>query len=192
MTNTEADLFWAGSAFHARWADARPQRRTPPTAADIEPFAHEVDPLVARFWQLYGWGPLTDGFLVLEPPALLATRHAAWPLPAGAVPLLRTAWGQLVLMNGSSSWLMDPLSGGVHDMGCDAVNVLDALLVVPDFLNATLLLDTYTAATLRIGRTPGAHELACFVPALALGGERHETHVELRDITATLDLLAQL
>lgn len=167
-------------------------QRTTATAAEIEPFAQQVDPLIARFWQLYGWGPLTDGFLVLEPPALLAARYAAWPLPAGTLPLLRTAWGHLVLMRGSSSWLLDPLYGGVHDMGCDAVNVLDALLVSPSFLNETLLLDIYTAAIRRIGRTPGPQELACFVPALAFGGERHEGQVELREMTVTLDLLAQL
>jgi hypothetical protein len=188
---TEAELFWAGSAFQPRWADSRVQL-TPAAAADIEPFAQQVDPLVTSFWQLYGWGPLTAGFLVLEPPAVLVTRYAAWPLPAGAVPLLRTAWGHLFLMRGSGSWLLDPLYGGVHDMGCDAVNVLDALLVTPAFLNDTLLLDIYTAATARIGRTAGPGEVACFVPALALGGERHERKVELRAMSVTLDLLAQL
>lgn len=188
---TEAELFWANSAFQPRWMDSR-VHLTPATAADIEPFIQQVDPLVASFWQLYGWGQLADDFLVLEPPAVLVARYAAWPLPAGAVPLLRTAWGHLLLTRGSSSWLLDPLYGGVHDMGCDAVNVLDALLVSPAFLNNTLLLDIYIAATTRIGRTPGPVEVACFVPALALGGERHERQVELRAMTVTLDLLAQL
>lgn len=188
---TEAELFWAGSAFRPRWAASRGQS-TPATAADIEPFTQQVDPLVASFWQLYGWGQLAGGFLVLEPPTMLMARYAAWPLPAGAVPLLRTAWGHLFLMRGDSSWLLDPLYGGVHDMGCDAVNVLDALLVSPGFLNDTLLLDIYTAAIARIGRTPGLEEVACFVPALALGGERNERQVELHTLAVTLDLLAQL
>lgn len=188
---TEAELFWAGSAFKPLWVDSRPQR-TAATAADIEPFAQQVDPLVATFWQLYGWGPLREGFLVLEAPALLAARYGAWPMPAGSIPLLRTAWGHLVLMRSSNSWLLDPLYGGVHDMGCDAVNVLDALLGSPSFLNDELLFDIYTAAIRRIGRTPGPEELACFVPALALGGERHERQVELREMTVTLDLIAQL
>jgi hypothetical protein len=192
---TEAELFWAGSAFQPRWADSRGQRMpatATATAADIKPFTQQVDPLVASFWQLYGWGQMAGGFLVLEPPATLVARYAAWPMPIEAVPLLRTAWGHLLLMRGSSSWLLDPLYGGIHDMGCDAVNVLDALLVSPSFLNDTLLLDIYTAATERIGRTPGPGEVACFVPALALGGERHERQVELRAMSVTLDLLAQL
>lgn len=187
---TEAELFWAGSAFQARWATTGGQAT--PAAADIEPYTQQGDPLIASFWQRYGWGQLAGGFLVLEPPALLMTRYAAWPFPSGATPLLRTAWGHLFLMRGDGCWLLDPLYGGVHDMGCDAVNVLDALLVSPSFLNDTLLFDIYTAATARIGRTPDPEEVACFIPALALGGERHERDVELRALTVTLDLLAQL
>lgn len=188
---TEAEAFWVGSAFHSRWIDAQRQP-TAATASDIEPYAQHADPLIKGLWQLYGWGPLAGGFLALEPPNRLAQRYHAWALPAGAIPLVRTAWGHLVLIQGSSSWLLDPLYGGVHDMGCDAVNVLDALLVSPGFLNDRLLLDVYTAATSRIGRTPSLQEAACFVPALALGGERDQRQVELLDIAVTLDLLAQL
>lgn len=188
---TEPESFWAGSAFEPRWAGS-PGQRTPASAAEIRAITDQVDPLVAGFWQRYGWGPLAGGFLVLAPPAVLAARYAAWPLPDAAIPLLRSAWGHLFVMRGDRSWLLDPLYGGVHDMGCDAVNVLDALLVSPGFLRDTLLLDLYTAATARIGRTPGPEEVACFIPALALGGERHARQVELRPLAATLDLLAQL
>jgi hypothetical protein len=79
----------------------------------------------------------------------------------------------------------------MRDLGCDAVTALDALLVTDDFLDQELLWGVYRAATQRIGRTPGVEECVAFVPALSLGGELHERHVEIRDLPTTLDLLAQ-
>ena len=186
---TDADTFWHGSAFTRHWGAADTGEAAPD--AEIAPYLPQVDPLIAAFWRRFGWASFGAGFLVVDRPSALLQLYATWQLPPHGVPLLRTAWGHLFLMRGESTFMLDPLYGGVRDLGCDAVTVLDALLVTEDWLNQELLCDVYRAATRRIGRTPAAQECVTFVPALSLGGELHERHVEIRDLATTLDFLAQ-
>jgi hypothetical protein len=186
---TDGDAFWQASAFEQRWHPDAPG--APALDAQIGPYLAQVDPLIAAFWRRHGWTRFGSGFLVVEPPATLQRLYAAWRLAPSQLPLLRTAWGHLVLAEGDSSFLLDPIYGEVRDLGCDAVTVLDALLVTDDVLDAELLWDIYRDATARLGRTPGVDECVAFVPALSLGGERHERNVEIRDLPTTLDLLAQ-
>jgi hypothetical protein len=187
---TEDSAFWEGSAFLRFWGQGEHGVQT--SDAEIAPYVASVDPLIGEFWRRFGWAQFGAGFLVVDSPARLLQPYAAWPLPPSALPLLRTAWGHLLLVQGESSLMLDPIYGGVRDLGCDAVTVLDALLVTEDFLNQDLLWDVYRGATRRIGRAPSTQECVTFVPALALGGERHERHVQIRDLPTTLDLLAQI
>jgi len=186
---TDSDTFWQGSAFTRYWGAA--ESSEPALDSQIAPRGSQVDPLIAGFWRRFGWARFGSGFLVFDPPSALQPLYAAWNLPPSGVPLLRTAWGHLVLMQGESTSLLDPIYGELRDLGCDAVTVLDALLVTEEWLNQELLRDVYRAATQRIGRVPAAHECVTFVPALSLGGELHERHVQIRDLPTTLDLLAQ-
>lgn len=188
---TDADDFWTDSAFDRVWGAGGAPRR-PAVAAEILPYADQVDPLIVAFWRRYGWGGFGDGLLVAQPPATLSTLYHAWRLPPARVPLLRSAWGHLVTVEGEHGYLLDPLHGEERPLGCDGVTVLDALLVVEDLLDADLLHTVYRDATARIGRAPGVDECLGFVPALRLGGRLDADTAQIGALAVTLDLLAQL
>ena len=186
---TEASAFWAGSAFERFW-----QRDGTASGMDetgLQANSAPVDPLMLGFWQRHGWARFGNGFLVFEPPERLRTVYAAWHLPSTRWPFLRTAWGHLFTAEGPTCHLLDPVQGRHRDLGCDAVTVLDALLVDPELLAQDLLWDVYQSATARIGRAPARDEGLAFVPALSLGGALDEGRAEIRPLQVTLDLLSQ-
>lgn len=188
---TEPEDFWAGSAFDGRWGGHASLRR-PALPSDLASHEGRVDPLIIAFWRRYGWGPFGDGLLVAQPPAVLESLYRCWCLPPARVPVLRSAWGHLVTMEGERSYLLDPMHGEERALHCDGVTVLDALLVVDELLDADLLHAVYRAATARIGRAPGIDECLGFVPALRLGGRVDADTAEIGALGPTLDLLVQL
>ncbi|RVT48933.1 T6SS immunity protein Tdi1 domain-containing protein [Rubrivivax albus] len=187
---TDTDTFWAGSAFDRMWG-AGPVRR-PAQDSELARHAARVDPLITAFWRRYGWGLLGSGLLVAQPPAELESLYGRWRLPAGRVPVLRSAWGHLLSVDGDASYLLDPLYGDERTLGCDGVTALDALLVVDALLDDDLLRPAFRDATVRIGRPPNIDECLGFVPALRLGGRPDAETAAIGALAATLDLLAQL
>lgn len=182
--------FWAESAFRRRWGTGEPVGRDASGAAST---ADEVaDPLMAAFRELHGRARFGDGFLVFDDPHRLHRLVAHWPDPVTGTPFLRTGWGHVFVADGDAVTLIDPLQGETRPMGCDAVTLIDALLVTDGFLDGTLDCAIYFAAIRALGRSPGIEECACYVPALALGGPRAADHVEIGDLQVTFDLLAQL
>lgn len=177
--------FWTESAFRRRWGAGTP------LGGDV-PDAVGVDPLLAAFWQLHGRARFGDGFLVFDEPDRLRRLVAHWPEPVSGVPFLRTAWGHVFVADGDAVSLIDPLLGQVRPMGCDAVTVIDALLVSDGFLDQTLDCAIYVQAIRRLGRFPDIEQCTCYVPALALGGARDADHVEIAGLQVTMDLLAQM
>jgi hypothetical protein len=182
---TDPNRFWAESAFRGRWG-------TGETLEGDAPASAAVDPLLSAFWQLHGRSRFGEGFLVFDSPERLRRLVEHWAEPVPGVPFLRTAWGHVFVADGDAVTLIDPLLGQTHAMGCDAVTVIDALLVSDGFLDDSLDRGIYFEAIRRLGRSPGTEECTCYVPALALGGPHDADHVEIGDLQVTMDLLAQM
>ena len=163
-----------------------------PTAGEMDPYRPLVDPLVIAFWTRFGWNRFGDGLLLSDDPSRLGSAYAPWRLPAGRVPILRSAWGHLLSVHGDRSFLLDPLHHEERELGCDGVTAIDALLTVDQLVEAELLHAPYVEAVARIGRAPNHMECLTFVPALALGGSAEPRNAEIRDLTLTLDLLSQI
>lgn len=161
-----------------------------PVGADSQrQYDDHVPPAVARLWRERGQVVTPDGFLrLIDPGALTPHRSLLWPDLPDAIPLVTTAWGDVVVATGGALRL-SLFRHGLHTgLLATADDAILEILVDPQVQTAVLQRGGYDNAVRHHG-VPEIDEVLGHTLPLQLGGSRSVDNISRQPLVEHLAFL---
>lgn len=182
MIGFELFLDKHGPAVQCRKADSK----------QTAPFTNLVPSELMQIWERDGFCGYANGFLWMVNPAELKQVLADWlPGKPAKVPIVRTAFGDLIYWDKAGAHMLEVQRGNVHDIVDDVAVVFSYWLCDDDGLTHILKKPLFDKAYRELG--PIRHdECYAFKLALALGGDADVANLAIVKLREQLSILSQL
>lgn len=168
-----------------------PERPEKASNEVLTKYSGRVPSEIIEFWQRFGFAQYANGLLWIVNPSQLEDVLCELIGEAGAVPIIRTAFGKIVYWHKDQFTLLDVHVHGLVDAGDSAFVIFNFFLVMPDARSAILQESMFKRALKKFGALQ-ADEIYGFKLPLAMGGKPSISNMAKMKMREQLSILAQL
>jgi len=169
-----------------------PSECEPVPQESLDRYADKLPVELLEEWKQTGWCAYGNGFLWLINPAEYASVMEDWvESPEGAIPFLRTVFGDILYWDGKDAVFLDVQEGDTTVVFRRMEMLFDGMLCDDNTLNDLLQYKTFQQALPRLG-APKKDEVYAFVPPPTMGGSGGVETLKRYKLREHLALLAQV